>query len=87
MLEWASDRAVFLGRACVRLDCITDNASLRAYDAQIGFEERRGIEAHFPAPVGMLWLRRYEKRVLAHYTAAQQRLEPSAAGGMMSRHG
>ena len=66
LLEWASNRAAFLGRRCVRLDCVTDNTFLRGYYTQAGFEDRGDIEAHFPAPVGTLWLRRYEKPVPAN---------------------
>jgi GNAT superfamily N-acetyltransferase len=65
LLEWAGDRAVSLGRRCVRLDCVADNAFLRGYYSRAGFHDRGGIEALFPAPVGRLWLRRYEKSVPA----------------------
>lgn len=63
MLEWAGDRAASLGRRCVRLDCMADNAFLKAYYRQAGFEERGEIEACFPPPVGVLRLQRYEKRL------------------------
>jgi GNAT superfamily N-acetyltransferase len=72
MLEWAGDRAVSLGRRYVRLDCVADNDFLREYYGRAGFEERGEIEARFPAPVGTLRLRRYEKRVRVPSTAAQQ---------------
>ncbi len=65
MLEWAGDRAASLGRRYVRLDCVADNCFLRDYYGQAGFEERGEIEARFPAPVGTLRLRRYEKPVRA----------------------
>jgi ribosomal protein S18 acetylase RimI-like enzyme len=61
MLELANDRAVSLGRKCVRLDCVADNAFLRDYYTRAGFEERGEVAARFPAPVGTLQLRRYEK--------------------------
>ena len=63
ILDWAGARAASLGRKYVRLDCVTDNAVLRDYYTQAGFEERGEIEARFPPPVGALRLRRYEKRV------------------------
>ena len=63
MLNWAADRAVSLGRDWVRLDCVSDNSFLRHYYTRAGFEERGEIDAQFPAPVGTLRLRRYEKRV------------------------
>jgi GNAT superfamily N-acetyltransferase len=63
MLDWAGARAASLGRKYVRLDCVTDNDFLRGYYARAGFEGRGEIEARFPAPVGTLRLRRYEKRV------------------------
>ena len=62
MLDWAADRAVSLGREWVRLDCVSDNAFLRNYYTRAGFEERGEIEAPFPAPVGTLRLRRYQRR-------------------------
>ena len=64
LLEWADAQAVSLGRRCVRLDCFTDNAFLRRYYTESGFEDRGDIEAQFPAPVGTLQLRRYERPVL-----------------------
>jgi GNAT superfamily N-acetyltransferase len=64
LLEWADAQAVSLGRRCVRLDCFTDNAFLRRYYAESGFEDRGDIEAQFPAPVGTLLLRRYERPVM-----------------------
>lgn len=63
MLDWAASRAASLGREWVRLDCVSDNNFLRDYYTRAGFEERGEIEALFPAPVGTLRLRRYEKRV------------------------
>lgn len=63
MLDWAADRAASLGRAWVRLDCVSDNGFLHHYYMRAGFEERGEMEAPFPAPVGTLRLRRYEKRV------------------------
>jgi ribosomal protein S18 acetylase RimI-like enzyme len=65
VLDWASHRAAVLGRCRVRLDCFSDNAFLRDYYTRAGFEDRGDIEAHYPAPVGTLWLRRYEKAVPA----------------------
>ena len=66
LLEWANRRALSLGRKCVRLDCVADNAFLRGYYAQAGFEERGEIDARFPAPIGALRLRRYEKHIDRH---------------------
>jgi ribosomal protein S18 acetylase RimI-like enzyme len=63
LLEWAEQRAVSLGRGCVRLDCLADNVFLGDYYTRAGFEERGEIDAQFPAPVGTLRLRRYEKQV------------------------
>lgn len=63
LLEWASHRASSLGRKYVRLDCVADNAFLRDYYTRAGFADRGEIDAQFPAPVGTLRLRRYEKRV------------------------
>jgi GNAT superfamily N-acetyltransferase len=64
LLEWASNRALLLGRRWVRLDCVADNNFLRGYYTQAGFADRGVIEALFPAPVGTLSLQRYEKPVL-----------------------
>lgn len=66
LLDWAGDRASSLGRRCVRLDCVADNAFLRDYYTQAGFEDRGDIDAQFPAPVGTLRLRRYEKSIGPH---------------------
>lgn len=63
LLEWASHRASSLGRRCVRLDCVADNAFLRDYYTQAGFVDRGEIDAQYPAPVGALRLRRYEKKI------------------------
>ena len=63
MLDWAADRAASLGKTYVRLDCMADNHFLSDYYGQAGFAERGEIEAEFPAPVGTLRLRRYERRV------------------------
>ena len=63
LLEWASHRALSLNRTSVRLDCVADNAFLRDYYTQAGFADRGEIDAQFPAPVGTLRLRRYEKRI------------------------
>jgi ribosomal protein S18 acetylase RimI-like enzyme len=71
MLEWAADRARSLGRRYVRLDCMADNQFLAEYYVRAGFDERGEIDAPFPAPVGTLRLRRYEKRLRIQQTAAQ----------------
>jgi ribosomal protein S18 acetylase RimI-like enzyme len=63
MLQWAGDRATSLGRRYIRLDCVADNRFLHEYYRLAAFEDRGEIEARFPAPVGTLRLRRYEKRV------------------------
>jgi GNAT superfamily N-acetyltransferase len=62
LLEWAGHRASELGRSYVRLDCMADNAFLRSYYAQAGFQDRGEVDAEFPAPIGTLRLRRYERR-------------------------
>jgi ribosomal protein S18 acetylase RimI-like enzyme len=61
LLQWAGDRASSLGRMYVRLDCFADNAFLRDYYTRAGFVDRGEIDARFPAPIGTLRLRRYEK--------------------------
>lgn len=63
LLEWACHRALALGRRCVRLDCIAENAFLRNYYTQAGFMDRGEIDSQFPAPIGTLRLRRYEKQI------------------------
>jgi len=63
LLEWAGNRAVFIDRSYVRLDCVANNEFLRRYYEQAGFAERGEIEARYPEPVGTLRLQRYEKRV------------------------
>jgi ribosomal protein S18 acetylase RimI-like enzyme len=63
LLDWVSHRAASLGRRYVRLDCVSDNAFLREYYESAGFEDRGDIEALYPAPVGTLWLRRYQRAV------------------------
>lgn len=63
LLAWAGHQASTLGRQCVRLDCLADNVFLRRYYVQAGFVDRGEIDARFPAPVGMLRLRRYEKPI------------------------
>jgi ribosomal protein S18 acetylase RimI-like enzyme len=40
LLEWAADRVREADRDRLRLDCRTDNAELRAYYEQLGFEHR-----------------------------------------------
>jgi ribosomal protein S18 acetylase RimI-like enzyme len=70
LLDWAGERARSLGRTHVRLDCMRDNRFLRDYYTQAGFEERGEIEAMFPAPVGLLRLQRYEKRVVTGWRLA-----------------
>ena len=63
MLAWAGGRAAALGRKRVRLDCVADNVFLRDYYTRAGFEDRGEIDARFPAPIGTLRLRRYEKSI------------------------
>jgi hypothetical protein len=87
MLEWAGDRAAFLGRKYVRLDCVTDNRFLHEYYGQVGFVERGEIDARFPAPVGTLRLRRYEKPVRAQSTAVRQALAAGGADANLKRRG
>lgn len=63
LLEWAEQRASSLGRGWVRLDCMADNTFLRSYYTQAGFVDRGEVDAAFPAPIGTLRLRRYERFV------------------------
>src|SRR5262249_53278165 len=63
LLDWAGGRASSLNRRWVRLDCVAENARLQNYYAQAGFSDRGEVDAAFPAPVGTLRLRRYEKHV------------------------
>lgn len=63
LLMWAEAYAVLLGKAYLRLDCLTDNQVLRDYYTQAGFVECGEIAAQYPAPVGTLHLRRFEKRL------------------------
>ena len=63
LLEWAGSRAALLGRSYVRLDCMANNAFLRDYYGQAGFADRGEIDAPFPAPIGTIRLRRYEKQI------------------------
>ena len=80
LLEWASHRASSLGRGCVRLDCVADNAFLRGYYTEAGFADCGEIDAKFPAPVGTLRLRRYEKHIQPIEQAAQHALGPTPRG-------
>lgn len=63
LLDWAGQQAVELGRRWVRLDCMADNIFLRNYYAQAGFMDRGEVDAAFPAPIGTLRSRRYERFV------------------------
>jgi GNAT superfamily N-acetyltransferase len=63
LLEWAGDRASALGRTCLRLDCVADNAFLCRYYIQAGFVDRGETDGRYPQPVGRLRLRRYEKQI------------------------
>jgi ribosomal protein S18 acetylase RimI-like enzyme len=65
LLAWAEQRAVSLGRRFVRLDCVPGNAFLRGYYEREGFIARGEVDAHYPDPVGVERLRRYEKAVPA----------------------
>lgn len=65
LLEWAERRAASLGRRFVRLDCMPGNTFLRGYYERKGFIARGEVDAHYPDPVGLERLRRYEKAVLA----------------------
>ena len=65
LLAWAERRVASLGRPWVRLDAMADNEGLRRYYVKAGFTERGEVDATYPAPVGTLRLRRFEKRVQA----------------------
>jgi ribosomal protein S18 acetylase RimI-like enzyme len=40
LLDWAEAQAAVAGREYLRLDCMSDNATLRAYYERLGFEPR-----------------------------------------------
>ena len=63
LLAWAAGRSASLGRQYVRLDTMVDNDVLRRHYQQTGFVERGEVDAPYPAPIGTLRLRRFEKRV------------------------
>ena len=63
LLDWAERRAAAFGRRFVRLDCMHDNAFLRAYYERNGFVSRGEVDARYPHPVGLERLCRYEKAV------------------------
>jgi ribosomal protein S18 acetylase RimI-like enzyme len=65
LLDWAGHRAASLGRRFVRLDCLPGNTFLHAYYERKGFVARGEVDAHYPDPVGLERLRRYEKAVQA----------------------
>jgi ribosomal protein S18 acetylase RimI-like enzyme len=64
MLAWAADRARSLRKAYVRLDCMADNPYMAGYYARAGFEERGDVDAPYSPPVGVLRLKRFEKRLV-----------------------
>jgi ribosomal protein S18 acetylase RimI-like enzyme len=63
LLDWAGHRAESLGRRFVRLDCLPGNTFLREYYERKGFVACGEVDAHYPYPVGLERLRRYEKAV------------------------
>ncbi len=63
LLAWAERRSASLGRQYVRLDAMADNHVLRRYYNDAGYIERGEVDATYPAPIGTLRLRRFEKRV------------------------
>jgi ribosomal protein S18 acetylase RimI-like enzyme len=65
LLDWAERRTASLGRRFVRLDCMPDNSFLREYYERRGFIARGEVDAHYPDPVGVERLSRYEKAVQA----------------------
>lgn len=62
MLEWAERRTSAMGRNYLRLDCFANNDFLRGYYEDAGFVDRGEVDAQYPAPIGTLRLRRFEKR-------------------------
>jgi hypothetical protein len=66
---------------------VADNHFLREYYEHAGFEERGEIEAAFPAPVGTLRMRRYQKSVLTQPNAAQEALAAGGADATLKRRG
>ncbi len=63
LLEWSAGRAADLGRRFVRLDAMAHNAVLARYYLRAGFAYRGEVNAPYPAPVGTLRLKRFEKAV------------------------
>jgi ribosomal protein S18 acetylase RimI-like enzyme len=63
LLTWAEVRTASLRRQYVRLDAMADNQVLRRYYNEAGYVERGEVDAPYPAPIGTLRLRRFEKRV------------------------
>ena len=63
LLAWADRVAHCFDCEYLRLDCMADNAFLCRYYAQAGFVSRGEVDAPFPAPVGTLRLRRFERMV------------------------
>ena len=63
MLEWAERRTAAMGRDYLRLDCFANNDFLPGYYRDAGFTDRGEVDAQYPAPIGTLRLRRFEKRV------------------------
>jgi ribosomal protein S18 acetylase RimI-like enzyme len=63
LLAWAEGRTAALGRQYVRLDAMADNHVLRRYYNGAGYMERSEVDAAYPAPIGTLRLRRFEKPV------------------------
>jgi GNAT superfamily N-acetyltransferase len=61
MLIWAEEQAAVAGKSYLRLDCFADNAVLRNYYENAGYQGRSEVEVRYP--FGTLRLQRYEKCV------------------------
>ena len=73
MLEWAADRAAAAGKTCLRLDCMVENAALRAYYERAGF-------VHCGDMHGTTWSASlYEKRVERRWRGMSMAREHSIA--------
>ena len=67
LLDWAERLAGESGRHYLRLDCLPGNTFLRQYYEDAGFTARGDVDAIYPAPVGLMHLRRYEKQVRSEW--------------------
>lgn len=66
LLVLAERETLRLNKYCLRLDCFADNAMLRAYYENAGYEGCGEINAHYV--FGTLQLQRYQKRLALNPT-------------------